>query len=56
MATRPITSAGLAARDVLWANSSGSTLIVQAAATGVLTANQFTPIPGSPPNTLNITW
>lgn len=56
MAMRPVTSAGLAARDVLWANSSGSTLIVQAAATGVLTASQFTPIPGSPPNTLNSAW
>lgn len=56
MGTRPVTSAGLAAQDVLWTNSSGSTLIVQAAATGVLAANQFTQIPGAPQNTLNIAW
>jgi hypothetical protein len=53
---RPASSAGLAAQDVLWMNSSGSTLIVQAAATGVLAGNQFTQIPGVPQNTLDIAW
>jgi WD40-like Beta Propeller Repeat len=54
--TQPGSSAGLATQDVLWTNSSGSTLIVQAATTGVLAANHFTPIPGAPPNTLSIAW
>jgi hypothetical protein len=56
MGTRPASSAGLAAQDVLWMNSSGSTLIVQAATTGVLAGNQFTQIPGAPRNTLDSTW
>jgi hypothetical protein len=51
-----VMGAGLAPQEVLWTNNSGSTLIVQAAATGVLAGNQFTQIPGAPLNTLNSAW
>jgi hypothetical protein len=54
--TQPGSSARLAAQDVLWTNGSGSTLIIQAATTGVLSGNQFTPMPGVPQNTLGSTW
>jgi hypothetical protein len=49
--------------DVLWADSSGRTLIVEAQSgpsgaplTGVLRGGRFTPLPGAPADTTNVAW
>jgi hypothetical protein len=49
--------------DVLWADSSGRTLIVEAQSglsgaplTGVLRGGRFTPLPGAPADTTNMAW
>jgi hypothetical protein len=49
--------------DVLWAGSSGRTLIVAAQAgssgaplTGVLRDGRFTPLPKAPADTTNVAW
>jgi hypothetical protein len=44
-------------QDVLWSSTTGSTLIVATSTgAGVLTGDQFTPIPGYPPLTWNAAW
>ncbi len=44
-------------QDVLWSNATGSTLIVATSTgAGVLTGDQFTPIPGYQPLTWNVAW
>jgi hypothetical protein len=60
---RPVGSAGTP-WDVLWTDSSGSTLIVSALPTakatetviGVLRGGRFTPLPEAPANAVNIAW